>query len=609
MTGSAQAITLVELKLDQCSQWNPTNGPTPAGLTNCNATSPCPNTWAHCQDKCSFECQLNSYWYTDCRMPVHLMSALKAYIHTPEAIQSIDHLPTLFCPGEFISQRGVIRICLYAAKRCNDLLGGSDLSRLLQAQKFIEGRTISVYYGNCDMNDICQFSRTDWIIDKVDGPSGRECIVCFTCKDPLTLADGATCPRSEDKIAADANNSNSRTAPFTLGLPLDGFPDDNSPLADPYSAVNNYLLPVNYSDNYSDAQNRCMARANYVQIGQEIIKVNPEKNTGLVQGWNFKLANRAQCKSTLEPHNIGDAITLCESFENEHVVDVWLRLLTECADLAETPIDCCTDENRSLINYESFERVRCENPLFIIQETIICEPTSTQKLREELASQFLLMEAYDQTTGQINLLSYKPPEQNSVVNIITERNMVEDSFKISKGVEPYNRIIFAHDLVDCSKGISDGNFNSIKGYVSDDLKNEVCARREYKNYRDKNFKSRWLNGSSGYLAETLSYRHYLIHQCPLRDICFETTVDFAKELEFGEFYLIRHDKLSQWDGTPIDAPFMLKGKQNIKNNCVKVTFQESSFSNIVACLNCDTDNMSTFEPAVDPCISDCKRIW
>ena len=609
----SQPITLVELRLDQCPLHNPANGPNVSGLPTCSAVNPCPNTWANCQDKCNYECTVNSYWFTSCRMPVHLMTALDVYNYAPSSIQSIDHLPTLFCPGETISQRGVIKVCLYAPKVCNDPLSGTNLGRLIAAQKFFAGRTLRVYHGDCEMTDICQFTRTDWVIEKVDGPSGNPCVACFTAKDPLTLADKAKCPDSDDKFASNVVLGEEQPVPFTLGTALDGFPDEvgeGGEIPNPYEQVGGFILPINYSNQVSASQNLCMGRTRYVQAGNEILQVEPEINPGLIPGWNLRLKQRAVCGSELGPHDRGEKLKLCISFESEHVVDVWLRLLTECAELEDLPIDCCSDEPLSLINYESFERVRCENPLYMIDRTIICDPVSIQKLRQELAQQFLLMEAFDQTTGQIRLFSFRPPDcDEGEYEIIDSALMVKDSFTISQAIEPYNRVIISHDVVDCSDDPQGTNLGNITSYVSADLLRERCARREYKSSRDKVMASRWLNGRSGYLANTLAYRHYLLHRCPLRDITFETTNDIAKCYDFGQFVTLEHDKLRDWAGNYLQTPFMIKGKQ-VVDDCVRITAQESPFTDAVKpCLTCEGECPTVFSEEVDECIDDCERVW
>lgn len=539
------------------------------------------------------------------------MNALGVYRFFGSAIKSIDHLPTLFCPGKSISQRGKIKVCFDAVKECNDLLNGTELGRLVAAQKYFSGREMRVYQGDCDMTDICQFTRNDWIIEKVDGPSGDPCQVCFTAEDPLTIADGAKCPNQSDKFAS-ADIGQERPVPTILSAALDGFPDQSAPEADPFFQVGSYILPVNYSDTYSDLQNLCIARTRYVKVGSEILGVEAEKNSGLIPGWNLKLRSRFECGSQLAPHDINAPVKLCMSFEQEHVVDVWLRLLNECAELADFTLDCCEGDTRSLINYESFEKVRCENPLYIIDKTVICDPISVLKLRQELASLFLLMEAFDQSTGQIKLFSFRPPDcdVDEFPLITSQYDLVKGSMTIKQSVESFNRVLISHDQINCAEDAKEENLGSLQGYISDDLRRSRCDRRENRSFQDKEIKSRWLNDRSSFLAETMAYRHYQLHRCPLRDVEFETSFEIAKCYDFGEFYRVQDDKLRDWKGDYIQTPFMVKGKQ-IAGDCMKVTLQESPFTNnIKSCLSCEGDCVTEFTPAAaDPCLEECDRVW
>lgn len=608
-----QRVTLVEIILDTCAN---TFGESP-----CTASGePCFNTWNTCKDQCNFTCQTTSYWFTTCKVPSHLSTA-----YTPNIVK-VDSNPTTLEIGKSFSTRGRIKVTFQddahndlgfdpywprgAIPICPSDKPGTLFGRWIERVKYFENRRANVYHGYCDQ-PLCDFVKESYFIDSVSGPSdsGK---VDFVLKDPLILADdkNAQCPRSYPKIVSTQAAGNEFALPFTLGVALDGVdedPDDDE-TALPYAQVNKFLLQNNYLLGNPD-QDACFTRLRHICIGREVMEVKAVINNATPQGWNIQLLDRGVCGSAIGPHEKGASISFSETFENAHVADVVLRMLTECSELKDIAVSCCDSDAAQLIDFDSFEEYRCSAPLNYVCESIICKPIGLTTLLNELSDQFLFFLYSDSSTGKIVIKNLQPPDCGQIVPVISESQVVKGSFSVKNTDDRYNQITYRHDIIDCSKKIDDENLASSTVVIRADSLREPCDRREFKTRKIKEMKSRWINQCNKYMANANGERWLFLRDCPAHQVTLDVLLETGNCFDMGGFAKIHHSKLQSVNGEYINTYWLLKGK-SVVDGCMRLTFERTAFdANMAPCLSC-VDPCSTIADVLDDCEpQDCVGVW
>lgn len=601
----AQRITLVEFVLDTCANVF-SQGP-------CTASGePCYNTWNTCKDKCNFACDTTSYWFSNCEVPTHLVN-----LYTPN-ILSVDSNPTTLELGTSFSTRGRISIVMQddahndqgfdpywprgAIPICAEDQAGTLLGRWIERVKYFENRRANVYHGYADQA-LCDFTKEAYFIDSVSGPS-NDCKVTFVLKDPLILADdkNAQCPSGETRIAATQVIGNEYARPFTLAEPLDGVGEDLFP----FEKINSYIFETNYL--YGDPeQDAFFTRLRHVCVGSEVMEVRAELNNATPIGWNVRLLDRGVCGSAISSHDAGDAVLPAETFENQHVADVVCRLLTECSVIQDIAVTCCDGDADQLINFDSFDKYRCDSALSYICETIICKGVGLTTLLNELSDQFLFFLFFNAETGKIEIANLAPPECDEEVPTLEECQI--SSFSKKSAGSRYNQIFYRHTATDCSKSLSKDNLSDQTIVVNSDSLREPCERREFKTKKIKEINSRWINDCNSFLAQANGERWLMLRNCPPQQVSANVSLDYAKCFEFGKYAKIHHSKLQSVSGGYLDDYWLLKGKSN-DGGTTQLTFERTGFDGTMApCLNCDTDCTTTVT-TIDECGPDsCTGVW
>lgn len=603
---SGERVTLVEIILDGCEN---TFGQAP-----CTATGvECYNTWNTCKDKCNFSCTTNSYWFSTCNAPPHLVPNYTANIINVESSATSLEL------GRSFSTRGRIKITFQDAAHndsgfdpywprgaipivCAEDMPGTLFGRWIERVKYFENRRANVYHGFAD-RPLCDFVKESYFIDSVSGPDGN-CRVSFTLKDPLILADdkNAQCPSSETKVVATQVVGNEFRKSFTLGAQLDGKDDGD----EPFSEVGNFLLQNNYflGDPVQDA---CFTRLRYICIGNEVLEVKAEVNNATPRGWNIRLIDRAACGSELSEHSAGSTISFAETFENSHVGDVVLRLLLECSEIQEIAIACCEDDPISLINFDSFKDFQCQSPLSLISQTIICKPVGLTTLLNELSDQFLFFLYFNSETGKIDIRSLSPPNCDIEVLTIDECEMT--GFTKKTVGKHFNQVQYNIETIDCSKSVSAENLSDSIVTLNADSLLVPCLRREFKTRSVKTINSRWINRNNQFVAQANSERWLMLRNCPASQVSFKLPIDRGKCFSLGGYAKIHHPKLQDVDGGYLDDLWLLKGK-SVQDNDMCMTFERTEFDGTTApCFNCDTE-CPTNVISVDKCeLDNCVGVW
>lgn len=599
----------MELELDVCANTFSQAPCTAAG-------EPCYNTWNTCRDKANFTCATRSLLFSTCRLPQHIGGSN----YFPN-ILSITESPTRLRLGQTITTRGRIDVTLQDAANtdqyldpywprgaipiCPEDMPGTLFGRLFARHKFLENRRVVIHRG-FSTKPLCDFRREVYFIDSYSGPDS-EGRVQIRLKDPLILAEdkAAQCPTPIDRLAATQVAGNEYRKPFQLGVALDAIdddPDDDEELL-PYAQIGNFLLSENYLAG-DPRQDAFFARARHVCVGSEVLEVRGEINNAAPRGWNLRLVARASCGSELKSHDVDAKMVVAETFENMHVADALLRLLLECSEIQDIAVACCEDEPEELIDFDSFEALRCSSPLNYIQKAVICKPVGVTKLMDELSEQFMTFVYWDRKSGKIKAQPLRPPDCNQTVNVIEECSIVGTINMLTPGPQ-YNQITYYVDPIDCSKPVSKENSGSSITSITGDALNEPCDRRERKSRSAQELISRWITPGNSYIATAMGERKLLMNKCKPAPISLQLLREQADCFELGGFARIHHDMFQSVTGEFSDEYFLITGEVSKEEGCVELTLERVPFDGTLApCLNCDTD-CPTRASIVPPC----NGIW
>jgi len=611
---SAEPVTIVVFELDGC------------GLRFGEGACPgigdrCYNTFNTCTSPCVFECSPQEFVFSTCELPKSL-----ARQYTPNIISVTDN-PTTLEIGKTFSTRQLTRIKFQDIPHndagfdpyfprgvipiCPEDQPGTLMARWIRRVKYFEGRRVSVFRGTCDM-DLCDMDRQILYIDKWSGPSS-DCVYCLDLVDALSLATDirAKCPTDQDPIAATSLGVDGFPEPLRLGIALE-VPTDSNPDVDPLGSAGLPLMARNYLSG-DPAQDALFARMKHICIDREIIEVEPFISTTPAAGWNLKLKNRARCGSEISSHDVNARIQPVETFENTHIVDVVRRLIEECAGLDTIAQACCTDDNASLIDCQSFDDFRCERPLDFITDTLICKPVGVTTLLNELSTQFLFNLYYDANNSRIRISGLRPgcPLDDDLPEF-TECMMSKMSLTGSNQGDHYSRVVYYHSLIDWTDSIEQENTSNATAEANIDSGRMACDRRTWRTVRTKEFVSRWITDRNQYLARAYAKRWLRLRECDAETVRFETTLALAQCIELNGAAILNHPKLQDVDGSNDTATqWLLKGYSPQSGDCAVLTFERAALGEISPCFDCDAGDCSTpLVTEMDSCeIPDCVEVW
>ena len=588
------ALCIYVVEYDGCALTNP----------ECGADGECSNnyglagTYNTCPNKCLYECAVQREVFTNCRIPHHIQQELGEYKYTVAVVGQPSHTPTKISFGDTFGRPATFTFCISGIEACNDPFSSTRIDRLIDAQKYWKGRRVIAYFGDCSMS-LCEFERQVFIIDRVQGPSGKDGRYCIQSKDPLASIDGVKCPDGLPKKSVDGDDIT-----LKLGLNLDGVATDDDPDADPYSKVQSFLFTQNLLDD-KGRQATCLSQAKFLCVDGELLKVQPEiNNTATSTGYNFRLLDRAQCGSTLKAHDSGSNVTVPLVFQpHEHVADVIKRIVQECADMTETFLLCCTDTEQVYIDDESFDDYRCRFPLQTLNDyVIICKPTSAKTILKSLAQTFLF--GLYMQNGAITLKGFAPNLEEP--EIVTQYQVLQYSENTTNTGEVATAVIYRYTVDDWTKTATGDNLIDTIGVVGEDFLREPCDRREYPQASVKEIETAWIGPENEYLGYTSAIRWRKILACPADEICLTLTLKESQRFPINQNALLRIDKNLDWRGEYKEQQWVAVSREIVqKGECVKVCFRESPFADEESCLSCDFQ----FPAATDDCDETCVSVW
>ena len=549
------------------------------------------NTFNLIQNPCAFQCEAISYWFSNCKnMPPHLPAPTEGqYI-----IESLTHNPTKLEYGETFSTRGTIKLCMHDLPDCNG--EGYWLSKFIAKQKFFKNRVVNIYTGTCDQPLECLHKET-YLIDYVDQIPDADCRICFTLKDPLSITENATCPNKPEELTV-------LRMPYELDSVGDSTADNN-----PFEHMGKLLFPEGYTE---QEVLECILPAKYICIGDELIRVEPEETA---TGWNLKLIDRGACDTPIGSHSLGSEFSIPQLYNRTHVTTVIEDLIKRCIDIETVFSVCCPDGNQNIIDWQSFDIYKCENPYHYICDTVICKPVRISQLLKELAQVFLFTLYYDSDTGTIKIKSIKPPNcGDPEVETITECMLAKDSFSRSKSYDSYNRVVIYHTLRNCTGEPSKDNLTEYKASINTESLFDICEQHGQKGVNTLELSTRFINSCNAYVAAASADRWLALRSCDGLEVRISVLKEVADCFALGDFLKIEHDKIRNYLGEFDDSFWYMKGKSHAGYGCVDITIERLNYDRTWA--HCFSECCGPPEccdvPAVafDFCTSnECLGIW
>jgi len=598
MPNSGNPLIIVELVLDHCSKVN--------GQGDCGATKQCLATWNTCQDPCAYECQPVSYWFSNCDVPGHLGLENPEVFDALPILESWDHSPSKLVPGAMFKGSGSIRLCMQDVKAC-DGLGGFVLARLIEAQKYFEGRRINVWQGGCNMG-FEEMVKSVFFIDRVEGPN-KDCGVCFTASDPTSLIGfgKATCPEYKRLL----DTTYGQPIQMEIGVILEKDATVKEPNKNPDKFVNAFILSNNFLSDNDGPIDQCFLSTKYICVGDEMMHVIPCINEDVnPQGWNFKLVERGVCGSEIKEHKNGDRVEIVKHFENTHARNVIRCLMYDCANLDQVSVTCCGEDMEPFLSENSLGDYACKRPSDVITDVKFCEVQDVGELLDCMAKELNISIYFDDICQKILVKPYCPPDPEDEIKVITAFEVIKDSFNVKSTDERYSQVIINHDLKDCTKGFTKSNYAcAVKNQNIDSLR-EVCDRRTYKTNRDLVINSKWINGGNAYLATVNALRWAERAVCPPREVQMDVLPETSRCFVMGDIAQIQHEKLTS-NGEFVDTLFMFTGRKML-DDCVRLCFIETPWNGrkYVNRFDCDQEISEIPIRPDDLCqYEDCVRVW
>lgn len=603
-----QRVTLIEVIMDVCANVFNTNPCSAAG-------EPCYNTFNTCRDHCNYACEPKSYIFTTCEVPPHL-----AIQYTPN-VRSVSNSGTQLSLGKTFSTRGRISIDFDdiphndlgfdpywprgAIPICPSDKPGTLLGRWIARTEYFQNRRVNVYDGYCDQA-LCEFTKRSYFIDSI-APSGDAGKVTMVLKDPLILVSdkAAVCPSNDARLVAPRIEGNEFPLEFLLGGALDNNEGEDD---QPYSQIGQFLFQDNYLAG-DPAQDLFFTRLTHVCVGSEVLRVQPEINSAVPQGWNVRLLERATCGTEISAHKIGDQVSAAETFNKQHIADVICRLLTECSEIQEIALACSGDVEE-IIDFESFEAYRCARPLNYTGEVIICKAEGITTLLDQISEEFLLFLYYDPDMGKIRILDFAPPDCDAEIETIDECEMQKNSLSLRRDTDWNNVVSIYYDITDCSKSLSKSNSNSLAIRVDSDTLRSPAERRKFRARNNKEIVSRWFDSCNSFLPKTMAERRLQLDGTPGLTATIGVKYDKGECFNYGQYVRLNHARIQDIHGEPSTDLWYVTGK-SVQGSFTSMTLRRTPFDNgIVAGFNCDTSCPTIAVEVPDDCaVVDCNGVF
>jgi hypothetical protein len=414
------------------------------------------------------------------------------------------------------------------------------------------------------------------------------------------LLDGATCPIEEDFLTSNiVQNFNIQREPLYTGIILDGEPENDEDVANPNTFVGQTILAINYLFGDERQDNR-FEKIRHVCVGSEIMRVRAEFNPANPAGWNLILLERGVCGTEIAEHEAGSVVTAAETFQDEHIVDVLIRLLRDCANIEEIAQACCGDEE-CLIDQAQFDRYRCENPLDIVcSEVVICKPKSVSEIIDSLSKVFGFDLFFNRSTGLIEIASSDCPDIPETLFTIEEK--IVSGFKLKEIEQPISHVQFNHSPEDWSKYDEEDNLVGRTLVTTQDSLREPCDRRTIRVLNGETINTVWINACSEYIIKARGYRLLTIREKPTLEASMVLPLHVSKELSVGGYTHLLHSSVPHTTGEPGQEIWKVTSKSPGKI-CAAVTLQSTPYTGQVAkCIECPDSVI------VDDAVDDCTEI-
>ncbi len=609
-------ILIAEFILDECEH--------EFGVAPCTATGdPCYKDWNNCRDRCNFQknCDGKSIWMSTCDIP----KQLGIFNYLPWIVKSsIQWNPSTALLGETFSTRGGGSFCVRDLPHtdqgfdpywprdgfiplCPEDMSGTLISRWVERVKYFEGRRINLYSGHCDMEDICDFNKQSFLLDNPRGPNA-DCEFCFEYKDIINATEGKQVPDQSDKKIA-VFSGDPFPFPMTLGVDLDGVPDEDDPDAAPFSQIGLPLLVDNYHQGEPE-QDACILNTKHICIDGEALPVRAYTNNAVPAGWNFFLEGRAACGSTLKAHERGAEITLAKTYPcGMHIGNVICDVLI-ASGIEETFTLCCEEDGPSVIDFDALKQWICENPhAQLTEDVLICEPEDLNDLLSSLSVDFgfLLL----QKNNRVFIRSIRPECEEDIV-VINTCDIEKLTYSVDDDLQDrFSQIIIRHAVRDWTQAIEEGNHASTTKVLYTDVEEEQCDKKGWAYTKTKEIDTRWFGRRSEFLAQTAAERLLLLLNCPPKRAKFSILQSKAQCLCVGDKVKLQYRKAQNMEGEFSDKLWMVQSAAPIETGvCHEIVMQEMPFDeSTYACFTCEGNCPSVIPEQTDDCNSDCLAVF
>ena len=582
------AVCVLELQRPICSQ--------DFGVT-CDATGEkCHKTWASCKDKCSYECATQSLYFSSCELP-------PAYGINSEptlSARSIQRRGTKLS-AKGISDRGYTVLDIHDRAHndvgldpywpradsplCAQDMPGSYWSRLIARQCWFNGMKAILHNGDCSI-PFENYKRETMYVESVNGTPGRKNgnKIRIKMQDPLFLLSGAMCPREEDFLAANIIENFQTEQPLYLGVNLDGIPDGDEDEADPNALIGQQLLAINYVRGNADQDGR-FSRIKHICVDKEILRVRPVFNSVTPAGWNLELIERGVCGTEISEHDPGSLVFAAETFSDEHVVDVALRMIRDCARIEYIAQNCCTDAE-CLIGMYSFDKYRCDNPLQIIcGDVVICKPEDVGKLLLNMSKVFGFDIYLNSETNRIEMISSQCPDISDVEPYVIPSDIIK-GFDFKELYPTLSHVVINHSPIDWADKDSESNLAGKTILASEDSLREPCDRRTIRSLSTETINTMWINECNEYIANVTAYRLLRAREKPVYEASMEVPTFIGENVTVAQYVVCASHSIPTITGEPSDMLWRVTSKTPGKL-MDKITLESTHFdADVVKCIEC-----------------------
>ncbi len=572
-----EPIQVVKMYLDECDNVYGVN----SGLSTCNIASPvqadaCHNTKHTCVN-------LSAYRLNNVGVKELIFSSEEGRLLTGKeffanpCIMSITSAPSEIVPTKGISVRSNITIKLrdfHSTDKDQDpyfidrniiaLEEGTYFQKLIERNPHYFGRRIEVYDGfiNFDGTVEIEDGKRSYIIDSMHLDND---VCTIKCKDPLSLADDLKAKVPEPTRFSLNADIDSTTSTDTVNVEFDGTLQNTANITTTTFAQFETTFGANGTTGF--------IRINEEILGYTSIKTGSVDSDAVVQ---INITSRGQWGTIAETHSADDSVQKCIAFgtyqnsaSGSIIGDVAYQILVTEAGVPASVINNATggvyswtDEGTTWLN------------TFKIN-TIISEPEEANKLVNQLGTMVGVNFFYDDLSGQIVMRAEMPEFNRSLLNVITDTDIVEDSIKILNAEKDrISRVYYYYNQKNMTEDRNKKKSFS-KLYVNIDSDSE--GEQEYNKQSNKVIYGWGITDSS--TATSIGQRLLSRFKNIPKSVQFKLDVG-GKQLQTGDHFFLKTRQIRNLQGQikPLTEMQVLSNKYNQKEQCYEIKAKQFRFS-------------------------------